>query len=104
MMQTCDTLLLIGTSMPYTAYYPKVGQARGVQIDLNPARIGLRDIVEVGLTGDILETIRALLPLLKRNDNRSFLAQVQADIARWHAALAEQESSEAGPMQLQAFA
>jgi pyruvate dehydrogenase (quinone) len=104
MMQTCDTLLLIGTSMPYTAYYPKVAQARGIQIDLNPARIGLRYPVEVGLTGDTRETIRALLPLLKRNNDRSFLTQAQADMVVWKALMAEQESSEAIPMRPQVFA
>jgi pyruvate dehydrogenase (quinone) len=104
MMQTCDTLLLIGTSMPYTAYYPKVGQARGVQIDLDPARIGLRYPVEVGLTGDTRETLRALLPLLKRNNDRSFLTQAQADMVVWKALMAEQESSEAIPMRPQVFA
>jgi pyruvate dehydrogenase (quinone) len=104
MLQTCDTLLLIGTSMPYTAYYPKVGQARGVQIDLNPARIGLRYPVEVGLTGDTRETIRALLPLLKRNEDRAFLEQARIDMVRWNATLAEQESSGAVPMRPQVFA
>ncbi len=54
-MKNCDTLLFIGTSMPYTAYCPKVTGARGVQIDIDPARIGLRYPVEVGLTGNARE-------------------------------------------------
>ena len=66
-MEDCDTLLMVGTSFPYIEFYPKPGKARAVQIDLDPARIGLRYPVEVGLVGDSRNTLRALLPLLKRN-------------------------------------
>jgi pyruvate dehydrogenase (quinone) len=52
-MQTCDTVLILGSTMPWIEYYPKPGQARGVQIDIKPSRIGLRYPVEVGLTGDV---------------------------------------------------
>jgi pyruvate dehydrogenase (quinone) len=103
MMRTCDTLLLIGTSMPYTAYYPKVGSARGVQIDIDPARIGLRYPVEVGLTGSTRETIQALLPLLKRNENRDFLKQAQQSMAKWRALMKSQEESTDVPMRPQVF-
>ena len=72
-----DTLLLIGTSFPYIEFLPKPGQARGVQIDLDPARIGLRYPVEVGLIGDCQRTLRALLPKLNRNADRSFLERAQ---------------------------
>jgi len=92
-LERCDTLLLVGTSMPYTSYYPKVGQARGVQIDKDPARIGLRYPVEVGLTGDAGETLRALLPLLRRNPDRSFLEGAQQGMAQWRALLAEQKAA-----------
>jgi thiamine pyrophosphate-dependent acetolactate synthase large subunit-like protein len=103
-MRHCDTLLLIGTSMPYTAYYPKVGGARGVQIDINPARIGLRYPVEVGLTGDTAETIRALLPLLQRNNDRSFLETAQQSMVEWRDLIRRQETSTEMPMRPQVFA
>lgn len=51
-MEECDTLLIVGSSFPYIEFLPKPGQARGVQIELDPARIGLRYPVEVGLVGD----------------------------------------------------
>ena len=61
-MEECDTLLMVGTSFPYPTYLPKPGQARGVQIDIDPTRIGLRYPVEVGLVGDAQATLQALLP------------------------------------------
>jgi pyruvate dehydrogenase (quinone) len=103
MIKTCDTLLLIGTSMPYTAYYPKVGSARGVQIDIDPTRIGLRFPVEVGLTGNARETILALLPLLKRNEDRAFLEKAQSSMDEWRKLLQSQEQSRDMPMRPQVF-
>jgi pyruvate dehydrogenase (quinone) len=103
-MEECDTFLMIGTSMPYTAYYPKVGQARGVQIDINPARIGLRYPVEAAVAGDTRETIRALIPHLKRNPDRSFLVRAQEAVRRWNLAMKAQETSRAVPMRPQVFA
>ena len=50
-MEDCDTLLMVGSSFPYIEFMPKPGQARGIQIDINPTRIGLRYPVEVGLVG-----------------------------------------------------
>jgi len=73
-IEACDTLLMVGTSFPYMEFMPKPGQARGVQIDLDSARIGLRYPVEVGLAGDSRRTLQKLLPLLRHNEDRSFLA------------------------------
>jgi Thiamine pyrophosphate enzyme, central domain len=72
-MEACDSLLMIGTSFPYLDHYPRPGQARAVQIDRDPGRIGLRYPIEVGLAGDARETLRALLPPLTRRDDRSSL-------------------------------
>jgi pyruvate dehydrogenase (quinone) len=77
-MHNCDTVLIVGSTMPWIDSYPKPGQARGVQIDRNPDRIGLRYPVEVGLVGDSKTTLAALMPLLKRNDNRVFLGKPSA--------------------------
>ena len=103
-LQGCDTFLMIGSSFPYYAYLPKPKGVRGVQIDLKPERIGLRFPVEVGLVGDARETISALLPLLKRNQDRSFLTQAQEGMARWRETLKARGESDHVPMRGQTFA
>jgi pyruvate dehydrogenase (quinone) len=81
--QECDTLLMVGTSFPYIEFLPKPGQARGVQIDINPGKIGLRFNVEVGVVGDSKIALRELLPMLKRHDDRSFLEKAQKGMKDW---------------------
>src|ERR1051325_9923325 len=71
-MEDCDTLLMVGTSFPYMEFMPKPGQARGVQLELDSARIGLRYPVEVGLVGDGKRTLSKLLSMLRRKTDRSF--------------------------------
>ncbi len=82
-MEDCDTILIAGSSFPYIEFMPKPGQARGVQIDLDPTRIGLRYPVEVALVGDTKTTLRELVPLLKRNEKRGFLEEAQAGMRDW---------------------
>ena len=82
-LRDCDTLLIVGSSFPYIEYYPKPGSAKAVQIDLEPSRIGLRYPVEVGLVGDCGRALEALLPLLQRQDDRSFLERAQSGMAEW---------------------
>src|SRR5881396_568081 len=72
-MEDCETLLMIGTSFPYIEFLPRPDQARAVQIELDPMRIGLRYPVEVGLVGDSRRTLQALIPHLHRNKHRRFL-------------------------------
>jgi thiamine pyrophosphate-dependent acetolactate synthase large subunit-like protein len=72
-MDECDALLLIGTSFPYMEYLPKPGQAKGVQIDDKPDRIGLRFPIDVGLVGDAKPTVAALSRLIEPKSDRSFL-------------------------------
>ncbi len=67
-MNECDTLIMIGTSYPYMEFLPKPGQAKCVQIDIDPTRIGLRHPVDVGLVGDAKTILTALLPLLQREE------------------------------------
>ena len=69
-MKNCDTVLIVGSTMPWFEYYPQPGQARGVQIDTKPDRIGLRYPVEIGLVGDAKATLAALIPLLQHQSNR----------------------------------
>src|SRR6185437_5800195 len=76
-LQECDTLILAGTSFPYMEFYPKPGRAKAVQIDIDPARIGLRYPVEMGLVGQCWDVLRALLPLVQHKPNRDFLTKAQ---------------------------
>lgn len=103
-LEECDTLLMVGTSFPYIEYLPKPGQARGVQIDANPTRIGLRYPVEVGLVGDSRMTLRKLLPLLTRNQDRDFLKKAQEGMNEWWKLMEEQGSRLDKPMKPQVIA
>jgi pyruvate dehydrogenase (quinone) len=103
-MEECDTLLIVGSSFPYIEFFPKPGQARGVQIDLDPLRIGLRYPVEVGLIGDSRATLRELLPLLRRNEDRGFLGKAQDGMKDWWQLMEEQASRQDKPMKPQVVA
>jgi pyruvate dehydrogenase (quinone)/pyruvate oxidase len=85
-------------------FYPEPGQARGIQIDLDPARIGLRYPVEVGLVGDSRRTLQALLPLVRRNEDRSFLTKAQAGMRDWWQLMEEQAMRRDTPMKPQVVA
>jgi len=103
-IEACDTLLLVGTSFPYIEFYPKPGDARAVQIDSDPARIGLRYPVEAGLVGDSRRTLRGLLARLSRRDDRSFLEKAQKGMEEWRQLLAQQEERTDRPMKAQRLA
>jgi pyruvate dehydrogenase (quinone)/pyruvate oxidase len=103
-MEACDTLLIVGSSFPYIEYYPRPGQARAVQIDVDPARIGLRYPVEVGLVGDSRRTLEVLLPLLHRKEDRSFLKKAQDGMRDWWALMDERASRTDVPMKPQVLA
>jgi pyruvate dehydrogenase (quinone) len=97
-MESCDTLLMVGTSFPYIEFMPKPGQARGVQIDLDGTRIGLRYPVEVGLAGDSRRTLQALIPMLQRHDDRRFLESAQQGMKEWWALMEERGTRPDVPM------
>jgi pyruvate dehydrogenase (quinone) len=103
-MEGCDTLLIVGSSFPYIEFMPKPGQAQAVQIDMNPARIGLRYPVEVGLVGDSRRSLQALLPLLRRNDHRDFLNRAQAGMKEWWELMKERGTRMDKPMKPQVVA
>ncbi|HEY1250627.1 MAG TPA: thiamine pyrophosphate-dependent enzyme [Thermoanaerobaculia bacterium] len=103
-IEACDTLLLVGTSFPYIEFYPKPGAARAVQIDSDPARIGLRYPVEAGLVGDSRRTLQGLLARLSRRDDRSFLEKAQKGMEDWRRFLAQQEERTDRPMKPQRLA
>lgn len=103
-LEQCDTLCLVGTSFPYIEFYPRPGQARAVQIDIDPARIGLRYPVEVGLVGDSRRTLRELLPLLHRKTDRRFLETAQAEMKDWWRLMEERGTRTDKPMKPQVVA
>jgi pyruvate dehydrogenase (quinone)/pyruvate oxidase len=103
-LEECDTLLMVGTSFPYIEFLPKPGQARAVQIELDPVKIGLRYPVEVGLVGDSRLTLQSLLPHLRRKSSRVFLEQAQKGMAGWRALMDEQASRTDIPMKPQVLA
>lgn len=84
MMRGCDTLLMVGTSFPYAEWLPEEGQARGVQIDIDARRLGMRYApTEVNLAGDAAATLRALIPLLERKEDRAWRAEIEDHVRRW---------------------
>ena len=83
-LKECDTFLIAGTNFPYMEFLPKPGQAKTIQIDLDPTRIGLRHPVDVGLVGDCRSILRALLPLIEHKKHRTFLEKSQKRMADWN--------------------
>jgi pyruvate dehydrogenase (quinone)/pyruvate oxidase len=105
-MAEADTLLMIGTSFPYIDYLPKPGQARGIQIDIIPEKIGLRYPVEIGLIGDAKLTLNALLPMLtqRQRGDDEFLKSKQNAMESWNSLLKEQSTRTDKPIKPQVIA
>ncbi len=103
-MENSDTLLIVGSSFPYIEYYPKPGQARGVQIEIEPERIGLRYPVEVGLVGDSRNVLEQLLPLLEHHTDRRFLEHAQKGMQKWSKLMEERGTRQDMPMKPQVLA
>jgi pyruvate dehydrogenase (quinone) len=99
-MEECDTLIMIGTSYPYIEFLPKPGQAKCVQIEIDPSRIGLRHPVDVGLVGDSKAILTALLPMLKRKKDR-FLKKSQERMKSWFELMEERGTRKDMPMKPQ---
>ena len=98
LMQDCDTLLLVGSSFPYSEFLPEEGQARGVQIDIDPRMVGLRYPMEVNLIGDSRETLRALAPLLHEKRDRSWRDRIERAVADWWETLEARAMDDADPV------
>jgi len=101
MFDACDTRLIVGSGFPYIEYYPKPGQARCVQIDIDARRIGLRYPIEAPLVGDAAACLAALADRLKPKRDRRFLEQVQHWKTEWLAALAQGAARPGKPMKPQ---
>ncbi|MEJ7588292.1 MAG: thiamine pyrophosphate-dependent enzyme [Ferruginibacter sp.] len=99
MMDECDTLLILGSTMPYLEYYPQPGKARAIQVDRDPERIGIRYPVELGLHGDVKVTLEALIPKLTFENDRSFLELAQQRMVAWNQTITKLETNQAMPIQ-----
>jgi pyruvate dehydrogenase (quinone) len=98
MMTECDTLLMVGSSFPYSEFLPKEGQARGVQIDLDGRKLSLRYPMEINLVGDSRETLRALIPLLQRQQDRSWREGIEKQVRKWWEVLEARSNNTANPI------
>jgi pyruvate dehydrogenase (quinone) len=98
MMENCDTLLMIGSSFPYSEWLPKEGQARGVQIDIDGRMLGIRYPMEVNLVGDSATSLRALIPLLRRKEKRSWREGIEDEVRRWWKIVGERAHDPAQPL------
>lgn len=101
MMQECDTLLILGSNMPWLEYYPQADHAKAIQIDKDPKRIGLRYPVSLGLNGDVKATLKALLPKLKHHSDRAFLKLAQERMKNWNSLIRQVEQKETEPIKPQ---
>ena len=98
LMTECDTLLMVGSSFPYSEFLPKEGHARGVQIDLDPRMLGLRYPMEVNLVGDSRATLRALLPYLEKKADRSWREDIERQVAEWWEVVEARAMHDADPL------
>ncbi len=103
-MQKCDTLVIVGSGFPYMEFYPKPGQDKCVQIDIDAARIGLRHPVDVGLVGDCRQVLDALLPLVLQKADRSFLESARKNMQEWNELLLSRASRMDKPLKPQVVA
>ena len=97
MMTKCDTLLMVGSSFPYSEFLPKEGQARGVQIDIDGRMLSIRYPMEVNLMGDSAETLRADA-FLERKKDRSWRKEIEKDITEWWRVLEARAMQDANPI------
>jgi len=103
-LEECDTLLIAGSSFPYLEFYPKPDQAKIVQIDIDPTRIGLRCPIDVGLIGDCKNVLYALLPLIQHKSERTFLEKAQQRMKKWNALMEARGTRTDMPMKPQVVA
>jgi pyruvate dehydrogenase (quinone) len=98
MMMNCDTLLMVGTSFPYSEFLPEEGQARAVQIDIDGRMIGIRYPTEVNLVGDSKRTLSALMPLIEKKGDRSWRDDIENGVAEWWEVIESRAMLDADPV------
>ena len=98
MMQSCDTLLMVGSNFPYSEFLPKEGQARAIQIDIDGRMLGIRYPMDLNLVGDAAETLRVLIPYLEHKADRSWRQQIESNVAEWWKVLEARAMNDADPI------
>jgi pyruvate dehydrogenase (quinone) len=98
LMNECDTLLMVGSSFPYSEFLPKPGQARGVQIDIDGRMLNIRYPMELGLVGDAKATLQELIPLVQPNANRKWQEKLGSEIEDWWRLIEERALQDADPI------
>ncbi|HSH66191.1 MAG TPA: thiamine pyrophosphate-dependent enzyme, partial [Bacteroidia bacterium] len=98
MMMDCDTLLMVGSSFPYSEFLPKEGQAKAVQIDIDGKMLGIRYPMDVNLQGDSKATLRELIPLLKNKTDRSWQKKIEKNVEEWWSVLEARAMNDASPI------
>jgi pyruvate dehydrogenase (quinone) len=98
LMNECDTLLMVGSSFPYSEFLPKPGQARGVQVDLDGRMLNIRYPMELGLVGDAKETLTELVPLLHHKTDRSWREQIEKEVRDWWTLMEQRAMLDADPI------
>ncbi|AWP23411.1 thiamine pyrophosphate-requiring protein [Acidiferrobacter sp. SPIII_3] len=98
MMEECDTLLMVGSSFPYSEFLPREGRARGIQIDIDGRMLGIRYPMELNLIGDSASTLRALLPLLRPKTDRSWRNRIEKNVAEWWKVLEARALNDGNPV------
>ena len=102
MMMNCDTLLMVGSSFPYSEFLPREGQAKGIQVDIDGRMLSIRFPMDVNLVGDAAATLRALLPRLVRKTDRGWRATIEEGVAEWWKVLEARAMNEAAAQQFKA--
>jgi pyruvate dehydrogenase (quinone) len=100
-MQECDTLIMAGTSFPYIEFLPKPGHAKVIQIDIDPARIGLRANADIGLVGDCATILELLGKFVPKKTDSSFLEKSQRRMQSWNKLMEERGTRADKPMKPQ---
>lgn len=98
LMMDCDTLLMIGSSFPYSEFLPDEGKAKGVQIDIDGRMVSLRYPMDVNLVGDSKETLKALLPMIEYKKDRGWREDIEKGIAEWWKVIEAKAMNDAKPI------
>jgi pyruvate dehydrogenase (quinone) len=98
LMDECDTLLMIGSSFPYSEFLPEPGRARGVQIDLDGRMLNIRYPMELGLVGDAKATLEELIPLVEHKADRRWRTMIEQEVADWWKLVEERAHQDADPI------
>ncbi len=98
LMDECDTLLMVGSSFPYSEFLPEPGRARGVQIDLDGRMLNIRYPMELGLVGDAKETLQELALLLRHKTDRAWREKIEGEVADWWRLVEERALQDADPI------